>query len=103
MNVDAAFEHLGLVVGASPNAIRAAYRARSFKAHPDHAGGSAEAMTKLTAAREIAVAYAIAEKCPECSGTGRRVLSAGWESHYVDCTICDASGKKHGPAPGTRV
>ena len=50
-------ETLGVSPNASPDEIRAAHRAKSKTAHPD-AGGSAEEMAKLNAAKESALAGA---------------------------------------------
>lgn len=48
---DAARRILGVSADATPDQIRAAYRAKIAKAHPDRGGSDAEA-AKLTAARD---------------------------------------------------
>jgi len=50
-----ALEVLGLASGASAADIEAAYREKAKTAHPDKAGGSAEAMAELNAARSMAL------------------------------------------------
>lgn len=50
------WEVLGLYREASPAVIEAAFRDKAKVAHPDRPGGSTEAMTELTAAREAALA-----------------------------------------------
>lgn len=48
------FKTLGIRPDATPEEINAAFRAKAKTAHPD-AGGSTDAMTKLTAARDAAL------------------------------------------------
>lgn len=81
-------------MGAVPDAetLTQLYRVKAKAAHPD-AGGSPEAMTELTKARDV---LANAEpgdsgrvKCPACKGTGTAV-ARGWK--VTDCPSCHGEG-----------
>jgi DnaJ-class molecular chaperone len=94
MHYSEAFEALGLVPGASPSAIRAAYLARAKTLHPD-AGGSVAAFSALSAAHIAATAYAMTEPCPTCKGAGITFLARGLHSSSMTCGPCRGVGLRH--------
>lgn len=81
-------------VGEVPDAETLAqlYRVKTKAAHPD-AGGSAEAMTELTKARDVLASAEPGDsgrvKCPACKGAG--VVMSSWPNS-ADCARCGGSG-----------
>ena len=85
---------LGLTPDASPDAIRAAYRARARTAHPD-GGGTVTAFTELNAAAKAALDYAAGTPCPRCAGRGTEPTHRGFSVVRLTCHRCRGSGLNH--------
>lgn len=68
------------------------YRVKAKAAHPD-AGGSPEAMTQLTAARDVLASAEPGDsgrvKCKRCGGTGH-IGSGGFR--VTECPACEGTG-----------
>ena len=63
---------LGLAPGASPDAVRAAFRRRAQEVHPDRPTGSAAAFREVAAARDVLLGAEVdAEAWPGWGGAAR--------------------------------
>lgn len=87
MTPDRAYDVLGLSVEASPDEIDARFRELAKTAHPDR-GGSTDAIDELTEARRVAKDTAYRLRCPECGGTGKTNVSAGFHVVWKTCPAC---------------
>lgn len=86
------FELLGLSESASPAEVKAAWRQLAAIHHPDRGGDQAE-FDKLRKAYDEALAEATeAKPCLVCEGTGKMVITHGWDSLRVTCSICEGTG-----------
>lgn len=80
------FEALGLEIGASKAAVRAAYKAQAQRTHPDRPGGSAEAFQRVQAAYTALCDDATRKACtaywrnggPPRLGNGATLHADGW-------------------------
>lgn len=100
MELEDAFAELGVpALSATPGRVREAFRARSLKAHPDH-GGTAQAFTRLTQARERALAFAARKKIVRVRADGRVDYSVHSvcerccaDNSWCFCVSCDGTGR----------
>lgn len=89
-----AYGALGLEVGASPRAIRLAFKMKAKTAHPD-VGGDVDTFDYLKTATDTATKDAMSARCLVCSGTGRKLLGKGFALLRVVCSDCDGTGKRY--------
>ena len=94
---------LGVDRAASMDEIRAAYRAKASKAHPDR-GGSEQAMSELNVAyRVLSVDFSrqlyndtlkfLGSECGACDGAGRKYKQKGFTTRTgYTCTACNGEG-----------
>ncbi len=88
------FEVLGLPQDASPQQVKDAYRELSKTAHPD-AGGTAEGFQALKQAYEAALVIALRPKpCVPCGGSGRVLVTKGFNKLKIICADCGGSGER---------
>ncbi len=90
------FALLGLTPGASPGAVRAAYRTRARAAHPDVPGGSADAFDALYRVYQAAIQEASEWPCDACGGDGAARVGRGFGAIRVACAKCGGSGRRWG-------
>lgn len=80
-----ALSRLGLPESASIGDLRQVYYQRARLAHPDH-GGTAGDFSILVRLIDEAREEIRMRKCPECLGTGRKLIGL----ITIDCPICRA-------------
>lgn len=81
------FEILGIGPTSNTIEVRRAYRELVKVHHPDK-GGDPEVFKKILAAYQEAMEKACEMKCPECMGTGEKIISRGFISTSIRCPSC---------------
>jgi DnaJ-class molecular chaperone len=88
------FQELGLEVGATPDEVKASWRALASKHHPDRGGDAAE-FSRLRKFYNEALAIASAPKeCAKCLGLGKVKKQKGWVAVEVTCPTCNGTGEQ---------
>lgn len=88
---------LGVLPSATPEALRAAYRARARDTHPDR-GGDPDEFYKVTqayeAARNVSAWLPEGKICANCGGFGVVGVKKGLKPRYpVICPECKGEGR----------
>jgi len=92
MTPQEAFQRLGLQGDATVAAVRAAYRAEVWWAHPDQ-GGDTDQFQALTQALNIALAHAVQAPCPHCTAGKVRHMH-GFSTVEMVCDQCHGTGRR---------
>ena len=93
MNIESAFEILGLPIDATEVEVIASFRRLASEKHPDK-GGSSEEFIQLRQAYELALVEARKPlMCPSCLGVGTKLIASGFHSMKQTCNSCGGSGK----------
>ena len=88
------FEALSLPDNATPTQVRAAWRLKAARVHPDR-GGDVAAFEALRAEYERALRIAENAPCETCRGTGRVGMgNSGFVKTLMRCTSCRGTGKR---------
>ena len=92
MNIERAFEIIGIPPTATMQEVSNAYKTLARAAHPD-GGGSADAFYELNTAYQIVAEFVRSAPCPDCIG-GYRARSRGFAHVQVVCDTCNGTGRR---------